>query len=241
LKNQNWQRAKSTEAQYARDLRSIAREIGRIVGSFDVRSMDGVSRLYAALQKYAEILEPWAGLKAALIVSNVNQQDKRMWATATKEMSARLKQQVADTQVGHRLKQLMLEQVTLIKSLPLQAADRVHKLVQENISEQKRASTIAEQIQLTGKVTEARATLIARTEVGRAAAVLTQARAENIGSAGYIWRTARDRDVRDSHKRMEGKFVPWSKPPTLDGLTGHAGALPNCRCYAEPVIPQDIE
>jgi uncharacterized protein with gpF-like domain len=35
---------------------------------------------------------------------------------------------------------------------------------------------------------------------------------------------------------MDGQFVKWSEPPTLDGLTGHAGALPNCRCYPEPVV-----
>ncbi|HBB8701832.1 TPA: phage head morphogenesis protein, partial [Escherichia coli] len=27
------------------------------------------------------------------------------------------------------------------------------------------------------------------------------------------------------------------KPPTLDGMTGHAGELPNCRCYKEIVFP----
>jgi uncharacterized protein with gpF-like domain len=38
---------------------------------------------------------------------------------------------------------------------------------------------------------------------------------------------------------MEGKFVTWDDPPTLDGMKGHAGQFPNCRCYPEPVIPED--
>ncbi|MDR0067994.1 phage head morphogenesis protein, partial [Acinetobacter sp. 11520] len=29
----------------------------------------------------------------------------------------------------------------------------------------------------------------------------------------------------------------WDNPPTLDNLKGHAGCLPNCRCYPEPSIP----
>ncbi|EFI2486087.1 phage minor head protein, partial [Escherichia coli] len=62
-------------------------------------------------------------------------------------------------------------------------------------------------------------------------------RALSIGSNGYIWRTAEDGDVRHSHREMEGKFVEWGKPPTLDGMTGHAGELPNCRCYKEIVFP----
>jgi len=88
-----------------------------------------------------------------------------------------------------------------------------------------------------GDVARSRALLIARTEVTRTATTLTQARAEHIGSEGYIWRTAGDGDVRPSHRAMNGKFVRWDSPPTLDNLTGHAGCVPNCRCYAEPVIP----
>ncbi|EOT9334790.1 phage minor head protein [Escherichia coli] len=75
------------------------------------------------------------------------------------------------------------------------------------------------------------------TELGRATGALDQARALSIGSNGYIWRTAEDGDVRHSHREMEGKFVEWGRPPTLDGMTGHAGELPNCRCYKEIVLP----
>ena len=79
--------------------------------------------------------------------------------------------------------------------------------------------------------------LIARTEVARTASGLTEARARHVGSDGYFWRTAKDADVRDSHRQMEGKFVKWNEPPTLsDGTVTHAGQIYNCRCYAEPVI-----
>ena len=84
-----------------------------------------------------------------------------------------------------------------------------------------------------------RANTIARTEISRAASVFVQSRAENLGSEGYTWRTSGDIDVRPSHKEMNGKFVYWNKPPTLDRMTGHAGCLPNCRCYPDPVIPLD--
>jgi hypothetical protein len=38
---------------------------------------------------------------------------------------------------------------------------------------------------------------------------------------------------------MEGKYVAWDAPQTLDMMTGHAGEFPNCRCYPEPVIPRE--
>ncbi|HHZ9834772.1 TPA: phage minor head protein, partial [Klebsiella pneumoniae] len=40
-----------------------------------------------------------------------------------------------------------------------------------------------------------------------------------------------------SHRKMKDKFVRWDNPPTLDGMTGHAGCLPNCKCWAEVHIP----
>nr|WP_246374794.1 phage minor head protein [Pseudochelatococcus contaminans] len=133
----------------------------------------------------------------------------------------------------------MAEQVRLITSLPSEAAQRVHDLTIEGITQGTRASEIAKKIMEAGDVTASRANMIARTEVSRTATLLTQARAEYVGSDGYIWRTSGDSDVRPSHKAMNGKFVRWSELPELDGMVGHAGALPNCRCYPEPVIPDD--
>lgn len=128
------------------------------------------------------------------------------------------------------------EQVRLITSLPTEAAERVHATAREGIVKGWRADQIAAEIMKTGEVTKSRADLIAVTEVGRTSTLLTQARAEHVGSTHYVWRTAQDGDVRPSHKKMEGKVVAWNAPPTLDGLTGHAGALPRCRCYCEPIL-----
>jgi hypothetical protein len=38
--------------------------------------------------------------------------------------------------------------------------------------------------------------------------------------------------------KMKDKFVRWDNPPTLDGMTGHAGCLPNCKCWSEVQIPE---
>ena len=89
-----------------------------------------------------------------------------------------------------------------------------------------------------GSQTVGRARTIARTEVSRAQSALTQARAEYVGSEGYVWRTVGDADVRDSHAEMEGKYVRWDSPPKLsDGTVTHAGMIYNCRCWAQPILP----
>ena len=97
---------------------------------------------------------------------------------------------------------------------------------------------LVEEIRRSGDVTASRATMIARTATSSTAEALVEARARSVGSTGYLWRTARDGDVRPSHRAMEGKFVAWGSPPTLDGYTAHAGCFANCRCRPEPVLPE---
>lgn len=172
------------------------------------------------------------------MLEDVNHRDRQAWQELAAEMSRELRREIREAPTGEVMRGLLDEQVSLIKSLPLDAAKRVHELTIKGLEDSTRASEIAKEIAASGQVTASRANLIARTEVARSASVLTQARAQNVGSEGYIWRTSGDSDVRHSHKQMNGKFVRWDSPPTLsDGTTTHAGQIYNCRCYPEPVLP----
>ncbi len=163
-----------------------------------------------------------------------------LWRKHSKTISRELRNLVESAPVGQVMQSIIAEQVKYIKSLPLEAADRVYDIqnqATEAVVTGGRAEHFAKEIAASGDIAKSRADLIARTELGRATGALDQARALSIGSNGYIWRTAEDGDVRHSHREMEGKFVEWGKPPTLDGMTGHAGEFPNCRCYKEIVFP----
>lgn len=155
-------------------------------------------------------------------------------------MGRSLRKEIEEAPTGEILEELLRLQVDLITSLPREAARRVQEIATGTLFSGARSDELRREILRTGDVTESRARLIARTETSRAAASLMQARAQHVGSDGYIWRTVKDFRVRHSHEHMEGQFVKWDDPPTLDNLTGHAGCLPNCRCWAEPVLP-DIE
>lgn len=192
-----------------------------------------------ALIKYAEVLDPWAKAVASYMVADVARMDEKLWRARSKELGQRVRREIRRGPSAALLSKLQSEQVALIRSLPLEASKRVHQLALEAIPTGKRAASIAREILATSNVTAGRARLIARTEVARASSNLLQARAEGAGSDGYIWRTSDDGDVRPSHAKMEGKYVRWSTPPTLDKLKGHAGTLPNCRCFAEPIFPDD--
>lgn len=173
------------------------------------------------------------------MLADVNVRNERAWQQHGNEMGRALRREIAQTPVGAVFRSLLSEQVKLIKSLPEEAAERVHEIVQGEMPKSTRSGTIAAQILASADIPKWRAKLIARTEVSRAATALTQARAQAIGSEGYIWRTVRDADVRDTHQKMEGKYVKWTHPPKTDKSLDpyHAGAGPNCRCYPEPVLP----
>lgn len=231
--------ARKVERYYGAQLRKIARHVGELVSASPPADLLQAAALGDRLRKYTDLIGPWARSVAERMIADVSRRDRQAWRARSAEMGRALRQEIEAAPTGEVMRALMAEQVGLITSLPMEAAQRVHRLTLEGITNSPRASEVAAEIMRTGEVTQSRANLIARTEVGRTATALTQARAEHIGSEGYIWRTAHDADVRPSHKAMDGKFVRWDQPPTLDGLTGHAGAIPNCRCTPLPVVPHD--
>ncbi len=215
--------------------------MGAIVeGSYD-GSNDSVTDILERLDRYADLIEPWSEAVSKRLIDTLEIADDAMWRERSYQISAGLRDIMTSSQ-GQVTRSIIEEQVKLFKSLPIEAADRVydiHNQAIEAVVSGRRSSDLKKEIMRTGEVTEARARTIARTEVGRASTAITQARATSMGSRGYIWRTAEDSDVRHSHAQMNGQYVDWAKPPTLDGMTGHAGQFPNCRCYAEPVVPED--
>lgn len=195
----------------------------------------------ASLDSYSKIIDGWAQRIANDFALNVALQNDKAWREHSQEIGRELRNMTDNASVGQVMKSIVARQVQYIKSLPLEAAERIYDIQNkaiEAIATGSRPEPFAKEIAATGEVAASRARLIARTEIGRASVALTQARSLAIGSTGYIWRTANDSDVRHSHHKMEGKFVAWEKPPTLDGMTGHAGALPNCRCYCEVIFPR---
>lgn len=231
-------RISRAERVFARNLTRLAVHVGQMVSGVNpVANPAAVPAVADMLRRYADALMPWAEATVASMVADVNARDLAMWRNAGQQMSEAVRREILGAPTGEAMRDLMASQVELIRSIPLEAAQRVHDLTIAGLEDGPRAARIAEEIMRTGEVAKSRAMLIARTEVARTASTLTQARAEHVGSEGYIWRTSKDGDVRKSHKQMAGKFVRWDEPPTLDNLKGHAGCLPNCRCYPEPVLP----
>ncbi|WP_258178885.1 phage head morphogenesis protein [Burkholderia multivorans] len=194
------------------------------------------------LRRYAEALTPWAEATAARMLEDLNRRDEQAWMQQAQEMSRALRDELRRAPTGETMRALMAEQVTLIKSIPLEAAERVHRLTIEALEDSTRAAAISKEIQRSGEVAKSRADLIARTEVSRAATSLTEARARAVGSTHYRWVTSGDSDVRPGHRALNGKVFAWDDPPEVNEngriMRHHPGQIWNCRCYAEPILPE---
>lgn len=227
------------EKKYASQLRDVGREVGRIIGGHNPMTMSGLQAMQRALEQYAGILRPWAVQAAQKTAAQLDKQDRAMWMKQSKEIGAGLRDMIENQPAGNVLHDFLERQVHYITSLPIEAGQRVQALATEAFTGSRRPAELAQEIMRSSEVTQARATLIARTECARVSSLLTQTRAEGIGATHYIWRTSKDRAVRHSHAQMEGKVCEIANPPTLsDGTTTNPGQIYNCRCTMQIILPK---
>lgn len=219
-------------------MRQIAKHIDDLTRAiYQPDDPETSSTLENLLRRYSETISPWAEAVASRMIAEVDARDRETWNRASRQMGEQLRSDLRHAPTGGVIRTRLSEQVTLIKSLPIEAAQRVHELTIEGIANGTRAKEIAVEIMRSGEVSKARATLIARTEVSRTATELTRARALHVGSTHFIWRTVGDSDVRPTHRALNGKVFRWDDPPECDpGHHALPGAIWNCRCYPEPIL-----
>jgi SPP1 gp7 family putative phage head morphogenesis protein len=236
-----WEYPLGAEREYVASLGGVIEKIKSIIKKHSANGTIDLFGIANMLNNYSSILEPWAEKAAERMVNSVMRRNEKNWSTIGKRISTELRKEYAAAATGQAATALAAEQVALIKSLPMQAAEKVQALAQSALINGERSAAIISRIQEIGNIQYNRAKVIARTEISKASSTLTQARAQSAGSLGYIWRTAKDSDVRSSHKQMDGEYVLWSSPPRLsDGTITHAGQIYNCRCYAEPVFKDEV-
>ena len=236
----------AAEKRYARQLRKVARHSGGITTSNT--GADGLianMTVYGKMMnEYADLITPWASRVATQMIEAVNISNLRSWTRTSRVIGAELRKEYASSPQGVMARAMHAENVKLIESIPRDAAQRAQELSRQAMLGGKRVDEAAQEIANTTGVSESKATLIARTETAKANANFTQARAQEIGAERYWWRTMEDEAVRESHREMgsrsnSGETFVFDDPPDVDDDFGahNPGEVPNCRCYAEPVIP----
>ncbi len=162
--------------------------------------------------------------------------------------AAGIKLSIAEKGIADLAKQWSAENVALIKSIPQQYFDQVEARVQRAMNNGERASDLAADIQERFNVSETRAKVIARDQIGKYNAALNRTRMKRSGIGAYIWRTVGDNRVRDEHDTLDGQRFTWDDPPSeghpgepAQGSAGdrcRPGEPIQCRCYPEPDIEE---
>jgi SPP1 gp7 family putative phage head morphogenesis protein len=140
-----------------------------------------------------------------------------------------------------KVKAFTTENVALIKSIPQRYFTDIEKKIVASMREGLRWEEIAKDLDDRFEVAEGHAKLVARDQVGKFMGELNQARQQDLGVTKFIWRTAQDNRVRESHMELEGEVFEWADPPDVDGEPTIPGQAVNFRCLGEPVLAEIYE
>ena len=129
----------------------------------------------------------------------------------------------------------------LIADIKARQLKKVRDTVRTGLDSGRLTKDMAAEIQgILGEEAAAHATLIARDQIGKLFGDLTKERDQEIGITRFIWRTAGDERVRDSHDALEGQEFTWAEGAE-DSQTGETiwpGTAIQCRCTSEPIFDE---
>lgn len=220
-----------------RNYQRIARIVQSVISSHvtpDGR-IDDISALTTQLAKYSDSLVPWARTFWGQILNRQVRLLNGDWKKAGIVIPP------DSPMVRALIERQIHEQVDLITTLPKNAALQAQELaVKAATTTGDRAATYIEQLQgLKPGYPEYAARRLARTEIARTQSLIVKTQAEEVGIKQYVWRTAKDEDVRDAHADLDGKIFSFDDPPDIPGEGAHGpGEIWNCRCWAEPLLPK---
>jgi SPP1 gp7 family putative phage head morphogenesis protein len=245
MTNQNsWKYKRKNETEIDKAFKDLKNFIGDLFNSANSIE-DGISKLDQLSDdpKFDQL----SNIAAKNIIMYQANSNARTWReAASKSTQGRrvyeyLKREMNQTQPFN---DLIEQSATYIKTLPRDIATRVVKRVSDLTLQGERSGSIADQIRkYFPQASKASETLIARTQVAKTYAAITQTRAQSVGVTYYIWHTVGGPKVRDSHRHMNNVIVFYNEPPSPEELINkksqgyyHAGGIYNCRCYMEPVL-----
>jgi len=242
-----WKPQRRIETDYQRQLHQLFVKFGEAI--ITSRKHDLIMRMTNEIVK-----SPWfknfAQFSVERMITMTRNDTAKSWREAARQSShgreiyEALKRETDQDKI---YQELFARNMYYIKSAPIDMAERMSKLAEEEQLKGKRPEWISEQLKaLFPGIAKAKANLIARTEASKVSSELVQARAEKLGYNWYTWKTSSDQRVRRSHAHMEGVLIRYDNPPSPERLRGeksygeyNAGETFNCRCYASVMFDVD--
>jgi SPP1 gp7 family putative phage head morphogenesis protein len=140
---------------------------------------------------------------------------------------------VLDPRVPDIARGFVRENVALIKKLKNATLDDLENIVVRAYASGTRAEAVSAEIAKRFDISERRARLIARDQIGRLTGQIAGARHQEIGLTRYRWRSMRDTKVRDSHRARDGRVYTYTGKEAAPSRPGQEIL---CRCLEEPVF-----
>lgn len=123
----------------------------------------------------------------------------------------------------------------LITSQPREISQRIESIVGEMVPAGARWETIARRLEDEQGISQRRAALIARDQVGKYNADCNRTQQQAAGFTHYEWIGVMDNRERPTHVALQHSIWSWEKPPPI----GNPGEPIQCRCSASPVTSNE--
>lgn len=165
--------------------------------------------------------------------------DGELWMTTVNLQKAdALTDEIIDATVTRNL--------SLIKQIGTDHLDGLTDIMKDSLLQGDSIKTVKDKIRHSTGVHHNKAKFWARDQASKFFGEVNKTRQTTAGIPGYIWRTASDGGVRDSHYMLEGTYHPWNSPPKIWRAGKHGGGIVrlhpgedyNCRCWAEPALSE---
>lgn len=193
--------------------------------------LEQAARRFGGLEEQAESM---ARLAARRVLADV---DEKLAENLRRSVGVDISSYLAPTEeIGAAMREAATANVALIKSIPDEYLGKVKSTVEKAWTAGQRWETLNGEIARIGQITERRARVIARDQVGKMNASFNEVRQTSVGIAEYSWSGVLDRRERPSHVAMEGSVQRWDSPPLVDGENVHPGEAVLCRCGAIPRV-----
>jgi SPP1 gp7 family putative phage head morphogenesis protein len=189
------------------------------------------------------------GETAALTARRANEATARYTERVTKIEGFGLA--TRDTALRYAEDEFRKLNVSLITNLRDDHVERVQNILRPAVTAGRRWEDVAKSLERELGISERRARLIARDQTNKIVSDMARLHMQAAGVEEYTWRTSKDDAVRgkpggeyedsdSNHWKLEGKRFRWNDPPVTNDVTGernHPGQDIQCRCTAEPVLP----
>lgn len=237
-----------SDVGYRTDLLTIARGTQRIITAqltpwlrarLDASGSDELAQLFARMRIKAE---QQVSAAAALVAGRfVRDSERSNRAAMNTQYTTLLKIDPFKGSKGLEtvMRARVRANVDLITSIPFELLEQVEEVVRPAVSEGLRVEELMKQVQRRFEVSDNRAQLIARDQVGKFNGELARERSQSLGVETYVWSTSKDVRVRADHQHLEGTVQRYDEPPVVDertGATGNPGDDYQCRCQALPQV-----